>query len=133
LQGLATVDSMEVVRAKWEARQAALQSQKELQTVCSQVRNSYLKILDKERNISEATSEVISATEELRLAELRKTSGLGLNLDIITAQRDLTQARVSKAQAIIDYNIAQVQLLHDTGQISISGLTAGRLLNKSDL
>lgn len=133
LKGLATTDAMEVVRAKWEARQAALQSQKELQTVCSQVRNSYLKILDKERNISEATNEVISSAEELRLAELRKTSGLGLNLDIITAQRDYTQARVSKAQAIIDYNIAQVQLLHDTGQISIAALTSGRMLNKTDL
>ncbi|CAN5150226.1 hypothetical protein BH10CYA1_BH10CYA1_60260 [soil metagenome] len=133
LKGLATVDSMEAVRAKWEARQAALQSQKELQTVCSQVRNSYLKILDKERNIVEASNEVTSSAEELRLAELRKTSGLGINLDIITAQRDYTQARVSKAQAIIDYNIAQVQLLHDTGQISIAGLTSGRLLNKSDL
>lgn len=133
LKGLAATDAMEVVKAKWEARQAALQSQKELQTVCSQVRNSYLKILDKERNISEATNEVISSAEELRLAELRKTSGLGLNLDIITAQQDYTQARVSKAQAIIDYNIAQVQLLHDTGQISIAGLTSGRMLNKTDL
>lgn len=133
LKGLATVDSFDTVRAKWEARQAALQSQKELQTVCSQVRNSYLQILDKERNIAEATNEVISSAEELRLAELRKTSGLGINLDIISAQRDYTQARVSKAQAIIDYNIAQVQLLHDTGQISIAGLTSGRMLNKSDL
>lgn len=133
LKGLATVDSMEAVRAKWEARQAALQSQKELQTVCSQVRNSYLQILDKERNIVEASNEVTSAAEELRLAELRKTSGLGINLDIITAQRDYTQARVSKAQAIINYNIAQAQLLHDTGQISIAGLTSGRLLGKSDL
>lgn len=133
LKGLATTDSMEINRAKWEARQAALQSQKELQVVCEQVRNSYLKILDKERNISEASNEVISSAEELRLAELRKTSGLGLNLDIITAQRDYTQARVSKAQAIIDYNIAQVQLLHDTGQISIAGLTSGRMLNKTDL
>lgn len=133
LKGIGTVDSMEAVRAKWEARQAALQSQKELQTICSQVRNSYLQILDKERNIIEASNEVTSAAEELRLAELRKTSGLGINLDIITAQRDYTQARVSKAQAIINYNIAQAQLLHDTGQISISGLTSGRLLNKTDL
>jgi outer membrane protein TolC len=133
LKGFGTVDSMDVIRAKWEARQAALQSQKELQTVCSQVRNSYLQILDKERNVAEASNEVLSSAEELRLAELRKASGLGINLDIITAQRDLTQARVSKAQAIIDYNIAQVQLLHDTGMISIAGLTSGRLLNRVDL
>lgn len=133
LPGLATVDSMSVVRAKWEARQAALQSQKELQTVCSEVRNSYLQILDKERNIIEATDEVVSSAEQLRLAELRKASGLGLNLDIISAQRDYTQARVSKAQAIINYNIAQAKLLHDAGLISIAGLTSGRVLNKSDL
>ncbi|HEY9679314.1 MAG TPA: TolC family protein [Drouetiella sp.] len=133
LRGLGTVDSMQMVKAKWDARQAALQSQKELQTVCSQVRNAYLQVLDKERNITETTDEVVSATEELRLAQLRKTSGLGINLDIITAQRDLTQARVDKAQAIINYNIAQVQLLHDTGLISISNLTAGRLLGKTDL
>lgn len=133
LPGMATVDSMNVARAKWEARQAALQSQKELQTVCSQVRNSFLQILDKERNIIEASDEVASSAEELRLAELRKASGLGLNLDIITAQRDYTQARVTKAQSIIDYNIAQAQLLHDTGLISIAGLTAGRVLNKTDL
>jgi outer membrane protein len=133
LHGFGTVDSLDLVRAKWQAREASLNSQKELQTVCSQVRNSYIQILDKERNISEATNEVVSSAEELRLAELRKASGLGLNLDIITAQRDYTQARVSKAQAIIDYNIAQVQLLHDTGLISIAGLTSGRLLNKSDL
>ncbi len=133
LKGLGTVDSMDAVRAKWEARQAALQSQKELQTVCNQVRNSYLQILDKERNVAEASNEVLSSAEELRLAELRKASGLGINLDIITAQRDYTQARVSKAQAIIDYNIAQVQLLHDTGLISIAGLTSGRPLNRADL
>ncbi len=133
LKGLGTVDSMDTVRAKWEARQAALQSQKELQTVCNQVRNSYLQILDKERNVAEASNEVLSSAEELRLAELRKASGLGINLDIITAQRDYTQARVSKAQAIIDYNIAQVQLLHDTGLISIAGLTSGRPLSRADL
>ncbi len=133
LAGLSTVDSMSVVRAKWEAREAALQAQKELQTVCTEVRNSYLQILDKERNIIEANDEVVSSAEQLRLAELRKASGLGLNLDIISAQRDYTQARVSKAQAIINYNIAQAKLLHDAGLISIAGLTSGRVLSKSDL
>jgi outer membrane protein TolC len=52
-----------------------------------------------------------------------------LNLDIITAQRDYTQARVSQAQAIIDFNIAQAQLLHDLGMISTEALTSGKLLS----
>ena len=130
LRGFGIVDSMDVAQARWQARQAGLQSQKELQTICSQVRNSYVQILDKERNVEESSNEVRSSLEELRLAELRKFSGLGLNLDIITAQRDYTQARVSKAQAIIDFNIAQAQLLHDLGTISTEALTSGRLLSQ---
>lgn len=125
LRGLGVVDSMQVQQAKWNARQAAIESQKELQDICAQVRNSYVQILVKESKIEEAKSEVRSSLEELRLAELRKSSGLGLNLDIITAQRDHTQARVAKAQAIVDYNLAQAQLLHDIGAISVESLTSG--------
>ncbi|WP_421020655.1 TolC family protein, partial [Klebsiella pneumoniae] len=66
-------------------------------------------MLDKERNIEEASNEVASSLEELRLAELRTTNGLGINLDIITAQRDYTQALVDKAQAMINFDIAQAQ------------------------
>jgi outer membrane protein TolC len=132
LKGFGTVDAFSTEQARWQARQANLQAQKELQTVLSQVRNSYLQILDKERNIEEASIEADSALEELRLAELRKENGLGLNLDIITAQRDYTQALVDKAQALINFDIAQAQLLHDTGLISVDALTSGRLLSKGN-
>jgi outer membrane protein TolC len=108
-----------------------LQAQKELQTICNQVRNSYIASLDKERNLEESTNEVRSSLEELRLAELRKSSGLGINLDIITGQRDYTQARVDQAQALIDFNIAQAQLLHDLGMISTEALTSRKLLSES--
>jgi outer membrane protein TolC len=131
LRGMGVVDSMDTAQARWQARQAALQATKELQTICSQVRNSYVQILDKERNVGETLNEVRSAREELRLAELRKSSGLGINLDIISAQRDYTQARVSRAQAMIEYNIAQAQLLHDLGMMSTDALTSGRLLSES--
>jgi len=128
LRGFGVVDSMDMANAKWQARQASLQAQKQLQMVCRQVRNSYVQMLDRERNVEEAGVEVVSALEELRLAELRKASGLGLNLDIIAAQRDYTQARVSQAQAVINYNIAQAQLLRDLGVISTDALTSGKLL-----
>jgi len=131
LRGMGTVDSFNIQQARWQARQSMLQSQKELQTVLSQVRNSYLQILDKEKNIEQASSEVQSALEELRLAELRKSSGLGTNLDIITGQRDYTQALVDKAQALINFDIAQAQLVHDMGLISTDSLTSGRLLSKA--
>ena len=130
LKGFGTVDAFNVQQARWLAHQQNLESEKELQTILAQVRNSFVQVLDKEKNIEEASNETDSALEELRLAELRKSSGLGLNLDIITAQRDYTQAQVDKAQAIINFDIAQAQLVHDMGLISIDAVTSGRLLTR---
>jgi outer membrane protein TolC len=130
LGGMGTIDSANVQVARWQARQAHLQANKELVTILAQARTSLLQSLDTERNIDEAANEVASSAEELRLARLRFSSGLGTNLDIITAQRDYTQALIDKAKAIINFNIAQAQLLHDIGVISVDGLTSGRLLTK---
>ncbi|MBX9691979.1 MAG: TolC family protein, partial [Cyanobacteria bacterium] len=73
-----------------------------------------------------ATTEVMSAAEELRLARVRLANGVGTNIDVINAQRDFTSALANKADAIISFNIAQAQLLHDIGVISQNSLTTGR-------
>ena len=128
--GLGTVDSAKIALARSQARQAALEEQRQFVQILDQVRTAYIRGLDSERNIVETTAEVNSAAEELRLAQLRFANGLGTNLDIITAQRDYTQALIDKAQAIINFNIAQVQLLHDIGLASIDNLSAGRVLGE---
>lgn len=130
LGGMGTVDYSNLQAARWQARQAHLQANKELVAVLAQARQSLLRSLDTERNIEETSNEVASSAEQLRLAQLRFASGLGTNIDIITAQRDYTQALVSKAEAIINFNIAQAQLLHDMGVISVDSLTSGRVLTK---
>jgi outer membrane protein TolC len=130
LGGMGTVDYANLQAARWQARQAHLQANKELVAVLAQTRQSLLRSLDTDRNIEETSNEVASSAEQLRLAQLRFASGLGTNIDIITAQRDYTQALVSKAEAMINFNIAQAQLLHDMGVISVDALTSGRLLSK---
>jgi outer membrane protein TolC len=132
LGGFGTVDAFNTQTARWQARQAQLTANKELVTVLNQVRSAILQSLDTERNIEEASDEVASSLEELRLAQLRFQSGLGTNLDIITAQRDYTQAQIDKAQAMINFDIAQAQLLHDVGMTSVDGLTSGRLLSSAN-
>lgn len=129
--GLGTSDLANIQSARWQARQSLLKANKEVVTVLKQVHTSLLQSLDTERTIQETTDEVASATEELRLARLRFKSGLGTNLDVITAQRDYTTALIDKAQAIINFNIAQAQLVHDVGMISVDALTSGRLLTKT--
>ncbi|MBX9666154.1 MAG: hypothetical protein K2X93_00990 [Candidatus Obscuribacterales bacterium] len=49
-------------------------------------------------------------------------SGIGLNIDVLNAQRDLTQASINRARAVVDFNVAQAQLLRDTGAINVDGL-----------
>jgi len=112
------------------ARQALLNSNNQLMTVTQQVRETYLTSVTAERQIEVTTKAVISAAEELRLATVRLQNGVGTNLDVINAQRDFTTALINKADAIIQFNIAQCQLVHDIGVPSVDTLTSGRLVGR---
>jgi OMF family outer membrane factor len=117
-----------MANAKALARQSSLRINQQIMVVLQQVRTSYLNSQTAERQIEVATKEVLSSAEELRLARVRLANGVGTNIDVINAQRDFTQALVDKADAIIGFNTAQVQLLHDIGVISYDTLTSGRLV-----
>jgi outer membrane protein TolC len=116
--------------AKALARQSMLRENQELMTVLQQVRESYLTSQTAERQIEVTTKAVISSAEELRLARVRLANGVGTNIDVINAQRDFTTALVNKADAIIQFNIAQAQLVHDVGIITVDSLTSGRLVGR---
>ena len=119
-------DMGNVMSAKAIARRALLEANQELLKVMQQVREAYLTSETAERQIEVATKEVLSSAEQLRLARVRLANGVGTNIDVINAQRDFTTALVNKADAIITFNIAQAQLLHDLGVIGRDTLTSGR-------
>jgi hypothetical protein len=62
------------------------------------------------------------------------TAGLGCLTSLLckqrapTLQRDFITSLVNKANAILTFNLAQTQLLHDIGLISVETLTSGRLV-----
>jgi outer membrane protein TolC len=128
--GLGVPTTAAVFSAKAIARQALLNSNQQLLNVLQQVRESYLLSQTAEREIEVTTKAVISAAEELRLSRVRLANGVGTNIDVINSQRDFTTALVNKAQAIIQFNIAQAQLLHDIGLITVDTLTSGRLVKR---
>jgi outer membrane factor, OMF family len=113
LDGMGLKPAAEVQAARWRARKAMLDPYQELLNVMEQVRNSYNQTLITEVVAEQSTNAVLSAEEELRLARMRLNNGLGTNIDVLTAQRDLTQARLDKALALINFNKEQAQLLHD--------------------
>lgn len=109
--------------AKALARQALLQSNQTFINVLQEVRASYLNMLTAKEQVSVAAEAVVSGAEQLRLANLRVTYGQGINLELIQAQQVYVTALTNHVQAVINYNIAQAQLLRDTGQISLETLT----------
>ena len=128
LGALGTTDLANIQQARWQARQAGVAAKQSFQDVFEQVRTAYVQSLAADKRIESASAQIMAADEELRIAKKRMVAGLGLNLDVLNAQRDRTQASINKAQAIVDFNIAQAQLLHDVGLITVDTVTAGAKL-----
>ncbi len=116
-------DTFNTLSARALARQALLQANQQYITVMQEVRSSYLNMLTAREQVKVAAEAVISGAEQLRLANLRVTYGQGINLELIQAQQAYVTALTNHVQAVINYNIAQAQLLRDTGQISLDSLT----------
>ncbi len=124
LNGFGLPDVANTLSARALARQSMLQLNQQVITVLQQVRSAYLNMLTAEAQVDVAGEAVVAATEQLRLANLRLRYGQGINLELIQAQREYINALTTQAQAIINYNVAQAQLLRDTGLISVPTLTA---------
>lgn len=122
---LGTTDLANIQKSRWQARQTAIQAKQAFNDVFEQVRSAYDQSLASDKRIEHASAQIAAAEEELRLAKKRMQAGIGLNIDVLNAQRDRTQAYINKARAIVDFNNAQAQLAHDIGIISVSGLTNG--------
>ena len=125
LNGCGLVSVANIVAAQALSRQSAVQANQALQTAFQQVRSSYLGWRVAREQIDNAAHGVDSSAEELRLAELRLGTGVGTNLELIQAQRDYITALTTQSQAIVGSNLAQAQLLHDTGIISMQTLLHG--------
>jgi outer membrane protein TolC len=107
------------------ARQAGIQANQELQTIIQQIHSDYLNWRAAREQIDNAAHGVRASEEELRLAGLRHSVQIATELEVISAQRDYINSLTNQAQAIVNSNLAQAQLLHDTGLISTNTLLHG--------
>ena len=69
-----------------------------------EVEEAYFSLVANRENIGSTRQNVETREEALRLARLRFQAGVGTQIDVINAQRDLSQARGNFLQAIIQYN-----------------------------
>ena len=63
------------------------------------------------------------ALDSVELSELRLDAGEGILIDVIQAQTFKTRVRIELVNSIIRYNIAQVQMLFDSGTITQENIT----------
>jgi outer membrane protein len=80
-----------------------------------EVRQGYSDYLQTLELIEAQKKTVEEAEESLRLAEARFRAGTGTQLDVLSAQTALSDARSNEVQALHDYNVAVATLERVTG------------------
>ena len=74
------------------------------------VESSYNTMMGRRQQIETAEKGLKQAEDALRLSRLRLSAGVGTQLEVISAENDLTRARVNRLQAITGYNQARANL-----------------------
>ena len=98
--------------------EAKLEFQNRYRTVQQNIIKSYYDTQTSSERVKSAEQQVESADESLRLAFLRLESGIGIYVDVLQSQSAKVDAKINLIRAIIDYNIAQTNMLFEMGAIS---------------
>ena len=75
-----------------------------------EVRTAYSNFIEAKEVLESQKKVVEQAEEALRLANARADAGSGTQLDVLSAQTALTEARSTQVQALHDYDVARVRL-----------------------
>jgi outer membrane protein len=103
------------------ARGQIMTSQGQLDTAVLQVRTdvagAYMSLKSAIQRVQIANNEVVNAQEAVRVAEGRYSAGIGLFLDITTAQNLLLTAQTDQSTARNTLDLARTNLRRATGEI----------------
>jgi outer membrane protein TolC len=110
---MAAADQETQNRAIAETRYAQSRNQIRLQ-----VEQSYKNLRANARSIQTATAALKEAREALDIAQFRFQSGVGTQLDVITAQTDLIRAESNRLRSVLNYNRALAALQRAVSQVT---------------
>jgi outer membrane protein TolC len=105
-----------VVQARSQLEQAKLSLAETTLAVDVQVRQAYSSLVEAWELVQASTKTVDQAQEALRLANVRYGAGTATQLDVLTSEVALTQARLNELQADYGYNVAVATLRQAMGQ-----------------
>lgn len=88
-----------------------IQQEKQTQdSIQLEVRQAYLNMLEAEKRIQTSSVSVEKAQEDLKIAQVRYSAGVGTNIDVMDAQVALTTAQTNYIQSLYDYNTSKASL-----------------------
>jgi outer membrane protein TolC len=105
-----------VMEAKARVEQAQLDVDESGRQIELEVRTAYSNFIEAREVLESQKTVQEQAQEALRLAEARHKAGTGTQLDVLSAQTALTQARTTQVQALHDYAVARARLQRALGE-----------------
>ncbi|MGE0200768.1 MAG: TolC family protein [Candidatus Melainabacteria bacterium] len=101
-----------------QVKAALLTREKELNRIKRELADAYFQWQLAQRQLEAMTAKLNSAQEAYRIAGARKAHGVGINLEVTQAQTQLVQARQTYFDAVQAYNVAQLKLLFEAGDLT---------------
>jgi len=101
---------------KSQLEQVKIQRQDQEIQVEHDVRSSFLKLDLARQQIVTARASLVLAQKEMTMATDRFAAGLGTSLELVDAQAKLARARDAEVQALVAYQLAQVELAASMGK-----------------
>ncbi|MFN8607067.1 MAG: TolC family protein [Vulcanimicrobiota bacterium] len=101
---------------KSQLEQARIQRRDQEIQVEQDVRSAFLKLQLARQQIVTARASLVLAEKEMTMATDRFGAGLGTSLELVDAQAKLARARDAEVQALVAYQLAQVELAASMGK-----------------
>ncbi len=105
----------EVRKSRVDYYQAMLRQQQLEDDIHLEVEEAFDRFQQSREALTAQSETIAQAEEGMRIADLRYESGVGTQLEVLSAQTALTQARSQLAQTIFQYRLARAALKRATG------------------
>jgi outer membrane protein len=125
LQNMGMLTHYQMQENKKLIEQKILAQKQLVRDIQSKIMTAFLNSENYENAIEEAEQALTAAEESCQLASGRFQSGYGNYLDVLTTYTQLATARNGLAQAVLNYNQAQVQLVQAVGMADANTLNQG--------
>lgn len=125
LQNMGALTHYQIQERKKLVAQKILAQRQLVRDIESRIMTAFLSSENYENSIDAAEQALASAEQSRNLALGRFKSGYGIYLDVLNAYAQLATARNTLAQAVLNYNQSQVQLIQAIGMVTPATLSQG--------